>query len=215
MLFASINGEKVEARPRTVGICPLCDQTVISKCGEINVWHWAHQKDESCDSWYEPETEWHKNWKLSFGRDNCEVIISKEGRKHVADVYTQSGVVIELQNSSIQRAIVRQRKRNYDERKSWVLNGEAFKNNFEIYRARIDEDEEWVKYGRIDNSSKKKMRFRWSHYRKTWCDVQRHVFIDFGDEDLFWVKAGMGTKGGEGVYVSKQAFIKKYGGDPC
>jgi hypothetical protein len=49
MLFAIVNGAKVEAKPQSNGVCPLCERTVFSKCGEINVWHWAHHKDDSCD----------------------------------------------------------------------------------------------------------------------------------------------------------------------
>jgi len=109
MLFAIVNGEKVEATPKTTGKCTLCERTVFSKCGEVNVWHWAHHKDESCDSWYEPETEWHKNWKLTFGKDNCEIVIIKDSIRHIADIFTKENVVIELQNSPIQKPIIRKR----------------------------------------------------------------------------------------------------------
>jgi len=39
------------------------------------------------------------------------------------------------------------------------------------------------------------------------------MFIDFGEESLFMVKEGMGTTQIRGTYLSKERFIKKYGGN--
>ena len=39
MLFANVNGQKVEVKQKTNGTCPLCEQAVFSKCGATNVWH--------------------------------------------------------------------------------------------------------------------------------------------------------------------------------
>jgi competence protein CoiA len=221
MLFATVKGEKVEAKPKTTGLCPLCERTVFSKCGEINVWHWAHHKDESCDSWYEPETQWHKNWKFAFGKDNCEIIIHKDGIRHIADIFTKGNVVIELQNSPIQRPTIRKREDFYGERMIWIINGSHFKKNFSVFKSGLEEDEEYYRlhnplsshYGKIDNSWKDEFNFSWSWCRKSWRDVQRDVFIDFGDEHLFWVKEGIGTSQGKGKKITKEKFMIKYGGD--
>ena len=230
MLFAIVNGEKVEAIPKTIGTCPLCERSVFSKCGEINIWHWAHRKDESCDTWYEPETKWHKNWKLIFGKENCEIVITKDGIKHIADIFTNESVVIELQNSPIQKPIIRRRENFYGERMLWVINGMHFKHNFKINSSSFDYDFDdeiyWqpnyfhtqngtidMETGELIFSPKKEFSFSWDWCRKSWCEVERHVFIDFGDENLFWVTIGMGTSFGQGKYVSKENFIKKYGGD--
>jgi len=221
MLFATVNGEKVEAIPKTTGKCTLCERTVFSKCGEVNVWHWAHHKDESCDSWYEPETEWHKNWKLTFGKDNCEIVISKDGIRHIADIFTNENVVIELQNSPIQKPIIRRRENFYGERMIWVINGKPFKDNFRYHRSRsvqLDEDEEYyLRYNPLVSKNpqprKNEYYFSWSWCRRSWTDVQRNVFIDFGDENLFWVLEGMGTSSGKGKLISKEMFVKKYGGN--
>jgi competence CoiA-like predicted nuclease len=221
MLFAIVNGEKVEATPKTVGKCPLCESAVFSKCGEINVWHWAHNKDISCDSWYEPETEWHKNWKLTFGKNNCEIVISKDGIRHIADVFTNESVVIELQNSPIPKQIISKRENFYGERMIWVINGKPFKENFHYHRSRsvrLDEEEEYyLRYNPLANKHiqprKDEYYFTWSWYRRSWTVTQRHVFIDFGDENLFWVQDGMGTSSGTGKLISKEMFINKYGGN--
>lgn len=221
MLFATVNGEKVEAKPKTTGVCPLCEEPVFSKCGEVKVWHWAHYKDESCDSWYEPETEWHKNWKLIFGKENCEIIISKDRVRHIADILIKDNFVIELQNSPIQKSIIRKRENFYGEGMVWIINGKNFKDNFSMYRNRLEEDEEYYHrynplspyYGKVDNSYKNEFNFSWRWCHKSWSEVQRHVFIDFGDEYLFLVNNGMGTSYGKGKKVTKEKFIEKYGGD--
>lgn len=228
MLFAKVNGEKTEAKPKTNGVCPLCERTVFSKCGEINVWHWAHHKDESCDSWYEPETEWHKNWKLIFGKDYCEIIISKEGVKHIADIQTKDNIIIELQNSPIQKPIVRRRENFYGERMLWIINGKHFKQNFLIFSSQLDDSQEYywkhnyiqTEHGTIDKNTgevvsrpKKEYNFLWSWPRKSWADTQRYLFIDFGNENLFWVTKGIGSSRGSGRQISKEIFLKKYGGD--
>lgn len=221
MLFASVNGEKVEAIPKTKGVCPLCEKPVFSKCGEVNIWHWAHSKDESCDSWYEPETEWHKNWKLAFGRGNCEIVISKDGIRHIADIFTNDKVVIELQNSPIQKQVIHKRETFYGERMLWIINGKPFKENFQYHLSRsaqLDEDEEYYRrYNPLANKNlqprKDEYNFSWSWYRRSWSGTSRPVFIDFGDENLFWVKEGMGKSSGIGKLVSKESFLKKYGGN--
>ena len=224
MQYALVDNEKVEASPKSVGKCQLCDKVVFSKCGEINIWHWSHRKNESCDAWYEPETEWHRNWKSIFSKNNSEVVIQHDGIKHFADILTNSKVVIELQNSPIPKQVIRSRENFYGERMLWVLNGFPFDENITIncdkfLNSLIKTPKGWVNFrtGEIAHNSKAerelKGTFVWSWPRKSWSEVQRYVFIDFGGPDLFWVKSGMGMRYGEGQYVSKEKFIIKYGGD--
>ncbi|MBL7893856.1 MAG: hypothetical protein JNK50_01090 [Bacteroidia bacterium] len=46
---------------------------MLAKCGTINIWHWAHEAIENCDDWYEPETQWHRDWKEHFGEECSEM----------------------------------------------------------------------------------------------------------------------------------------------
>jgi len=103
----------------------------------------------------------------------------------------------------------------------WIINGKPFKDNFRYHRSRsaqLDEDEEYyMLYNPLASKHtqprKNEFNFSWSWSRRSWTDVQRNVFIDFGDENLFWVLEGMGTSHGKGKLVSKEDFINKYGGD--
>ncbi len=212
MFWANVNNEKAEPTPKAIGTCPLCNGKVHSKCGEINEWHWAHYKGENCDSWYEPESYWHLDWKMTFGKECAEQVIRKNGELHRADVLTQQNVVIELQNSPIQKGVISEREEFYGEKMLWLINGNHFKSNFRIY----DWDGSYNRWSSVHNQSKSikgKKDFEWNYARKSWAEVNRHVFIDFGAETLFWVRSGMGTKNGVGLFVTKQDFIHKYGGD--
>jgi competence CoiA-like predicted nuclease len=224
MQYALVNDEKVEATPQSTGKCQLCDKNVFSRCGEINIWHWSHYKSKICDGWHEPETEWHRNWKSIFGKENSEVVIQHDGIKHIADILTNNKVVIELQNSPIQSQVIRKREDFYGERMFWILNGSPFEENITIssdglLTSLVQTQEGWriihagQKVHNTKNEQEYKEIFIWSYPRKSWSVVQRNLFIDFGGPDLFWVKSGMGTRYGHGNYVSKKRFIEKYGGD--
>jgi len=111
--------------------CPLCEGTLIGKCGEIYVWHWQHHHDRDCDPWKEHETEWHRKWKSKFPDAWQEVIIENEGEKHIADIKTPDGIVIEFQNSSISTSTIRIRENFYQDM-IWVVNAKQFKDNFKV-----------------------------------------------------------------------------------
>lgn len=55
-----------------------------------------------------------------------------------------------------------------------------------------------------------KVDFVWEHYRRSWQECERPVFIDFGKDLLLQITAGMGKKYGKGNMVSKTKFLQKY-----
>ncbi len=66
MKYSLVDGIRLEARPGIRGVCPVCDSPTLPKCGLKRLHHWAHVSTVSCDRWWEPETEWHRNWKNKF-----------------------------------------------------------------------------------------------------------------------------------------------------
>lgn len=124
MKFALVDNERREAEPRMHGLCPVCGQPVIAKCGEYKINHWAHVARADCDKWWEAETDWHRAWKNNFAPEWQEVIMhdDKTGEKHVADVRTPDGLVIEFQHSSIKPDEQRSREAFYKEM-VWVVDG--------------------------------------------------------------------------------------------
>lgn len=124
-----INGEKITpVFSGQIAICGFCGQKVRGKCGKILIWHWQHVHNEDCDSWKEGETDWHLAWKNRFPFEWQETIIIKNEEKHIADILTDDGLVIEFQNSSITPAAIAEREKFY-RKIIWVINAESFKNN--------------------------------------------------------------------------------------
>lgn len=102
MLYANDkHGNKIKAQPGVKAICPCCESEVVSKCGQVKIWHWAHTSKRECDPWYVGESDWHLGWKSLFPPENVEVVIERNGKKHRADVLLNNGEVIEFQHSSI------------------------------------------------------------------------------------------------------------------
>jgi len=123
MKFAIVDHKKVEATKGVKGICPSCGSDVIARCGEIKVHHWAHKGIRNCDSWWENETEWHRSWKQYFPDEWQEVVhTAKDGEKHIADVKTDSGWVLEFQHSYLNPEERRSRDVFYPQL-VWVVDG--------------------------------------------------------------------------------------------
>lgn len=123
MKFAVIEGERREAQPGLLGKCPGCDNAMIAKCGPLKVWHWAHKGTLTCDRWWEPETKWHRDWKDYFPKGWQEKIqAAEDGERHIADVKTEHGVVLEFQHSFLDQNERESREAFYPNL-VWVVDG--------------------------------------------------------------------------------------------
>ncbi len=111
--------------------CPVCDAPMIAKCGErrIRAWHWAHRAAHTCDPWWENETDWHRAWKNHFPEEWQEFLQrSGSDEKHVADVKTQSGLVIEFQHSPLPQG-ERLAREIFYRNMIWVVDGRKRKRD--------------------------------------------------------------------------------------
>jgi competence protein CoiA len=134
MIYA-LNDEGKRIKPKSKGlraICPGCNEIVNSRVGEINRAHWAHKTDD-CDSWRESKmSDWHIDWQNEFPEINQEVTMRDSlGNIHRADVRLNNGLVIEIQNSPIKPAEIKQRENFYsiDGGLIWLLNGDELLSN--------------------------------------------------------------------------------------
>jgi competence CoiA-like predicted nuclease len=127
------HGERIYPYKNGRATCQLCRGTLIAHCGEIRRHHWQHfgERDVDCDSWKEPETEWHRAWKERFPKEWREIVIGN----HRADVKTPHGLVMEFQNSPISPAVIREREEFYDYM-LWVVNAAHFDENL-VFRSRV------------------------------------------------------------------------------
>ena len=101
--FALVDGSRANPLPRLQGTCCYCGEEMVAKCGQTKIWNWAHKGRSRCDPWGAPEGEWHSSWKNLFPDEWQEVvhIDAKTGERHIADVKTPKGLVIEMQHSPI------------------------------------------------------------------------------------------------------------------
>jgi competence CoiA-like predicted nuclease len=109
--------------------CPLCDNKVILRQGEINIEHFAHIK-KCDDNWHYDVSEWHSEWQNQFPKNNQEIVIEYNGEKHRADVMA-CGHVIEFQHSPITAEEFNKRNRfylSYGKKVIWIFD---FRNEFE------------------------------------------------------------------------------------
>ncbi len=122
MRFALVDEDRVEPRPGLVGKCDMCGSAMVAKCGKYVRWHWAHRPRFDCDPWHEAETDWHLMWKDAFPPDRQELVQIDEntGEKHVSDVKTPGGVVVEVQHSRISEHELRSREAFYGDM-IWIV----------------------------------------------------------------------------------------------
>ena len=97
------------ASPKTAYFCPICNQPLIQKRGEIRQHHFAHigvhgensRNYVPCtDGWHYDKTDWHIEWQKRFPVECYERVVSFGGVKHIADILLDD-TVIEFQHSNI------------------------------------------------------------------------------------------------------------------
>lgn len=192
MLYAIVESDKVEAWPGARGSCPGCRAPVIAKCGEINIWHWAHESGEDCDPWYEPESEWHLNWKGLFPSDQVEVVMAP----HRADIVTLDKRIVELQHSSLSPEEVRIREAHYGYM-AWIIDTSEFIDNLEFRRKDYYSDY---------------VRFRWKWPRKWMFSIQKLLYFDLGEADSLFLVKSLADEipcWGYGIHISKTFFCNQ------
>lgn len=182
MKFALVNGERREARNGLVGTCIGCGRPMLAKCGFVRSHHWAHKSLEQCDSWWEPETEWHRNWKNQFPEEWQEIPhISADGEKHIADVKTKEGWVLEFQHSHI-APDERKSRENFYKKIVWVVDGSRttqIKNRFLLALESGGTHRQFPELKTIFSSKLALL--------KTWAPSKSHVVFDFGSVHLWWL----------------------------
>lgn len=204
MLYAlNKHGEKIRPYIGARGRCPFCKETVIAKCGLINVDHWAHEaKSRSvCVSGeYESETEWHYTYKGLFPKHCVEVTVEKLGRLKRADIKLPNGLVLEIQHSSINAKVIRERNAFHGDI-AWLFDASGPFADGRIHYYGMDG------LGEITNFSGK---YEWIQPRKSiryaGGEENNPVFIDIGfgkilELDKVWF----------GMYQKDTEDSEKYG----
>jgi len=139
MKYAIVNNEKVEATKGAKGTCPSCGSDLIAKCGELKVNHWSHKGNRNCDPWWENETEWHRSWKGYFPKEWQEIVyFAESGEKHISDIKTKNGWVLEFQHSFLNPE-ERQSRDYFYKLLVWVVDGTRRKTDKKQFEKMFEE----------------------------------------------------------------------------
>lgn len=211
MKYAIFENERREAVSGLVGECPSCGRPMIAKCGDNRVHHWAHKGARMCDPWWENETEWHRQWKGHFPKSCQEFIHHTEtGEKHIADVRTEIGKVLEFQYSLL-RQDERQARESFYRNMVWVVCGSRRKFDkkrfFECFDAH-----------RILQGQFALVNWKGDGLLRDWGKSRVPVYFDFGDSEpddpvrfetpILWRLNPAGSNGSAYlVPVSKARFV--------
>lgn len=243
MIWAEFDGSRVLATPElrktldsqnSHAVCPGCKKAVLPKCGSIVTWHWAH-RTKDCDSWSEPESEWHINWKKAFPRPWQEVSMGN----HRADVVTPRGV-IEFQNSFLSSDEIVERETFYG-RMVWVILAKDwnleqhldwhykearkrialpdYQSTTELYSTILtpgNREAEAKRWRLVSSLQQSNPCYRWLWPRKSWFAASKTLFLDFDGDYLDQVKK---IYKGSSVYlsckrISKALFVSRVSAVP-
>ena len=94
--------------------------------------HWAHESRRNCDPWWENETAWHRDWKSHFSEECREVShTAHDGEVHRADIKTPTGIVIEVQHSTMTDK-ERESRESFYGNLIWIVDGRDFRDRFHL-----------------------------------------------------------------------------------
>lgn len=182
MRYALVDGVRQEAKLKLLGSCIGCGSPMIAKCGTKKLHHWAHRGRLECDRWWEPETEWHRDWKNHFPKDWQEVRhVTENTEVHIADVKTPRGEVLEFQYSALHPDELAARETFYGPQLAWIASGTRLKRDAEAFRKAVL---------RADPDFLADLRAWWMPIAKAPAIVQRWagsrctVFLDLGELDI-------------------------------
>jgi len=174
MKYAIHNNNRIPASKGAKGTCIACGEELVPRCGELRMHHWAHKKDSQCDPWWENETQWHRNWKNQFPEEwqEKQYIDKETGEKHIADVCTNHGLVIEFQHSHIKPEERRSREAFY-KNMIWVVDGSRLKGDISRFLDGMKELKRDVHSGMFLIEKPENL------LPKAWIDSSVPVILDF------------------------------------
>lgn len=181
MKFALVNGQRQEAQTNLSGECVACGRPMVAKCGEVRVRHWAHKGHRLCDPWWENETEWHRDWKDQFPADWQEIVhAAGDAERHIADVKTGDGWVIEFQHSYLRPDERRSRNAFYP-KLIWVVNGKRRKRDAVQFLNALNDG---LRIGPVRRAFSDECVLL-----REWAGSNAPIFLDFGGQVLWWLFA--------------------------
>lgn len=203
MKYATVNGERQEAKPSLSGECIGCGHPMIAKCGEVKIAHWAHRSKRVCDTWWENETEWHRTWKGHFPVEWQEVVHhAEDGEKHISDVKTQNGWVLEFQHSFLNPEERRARSAFYP-KLVWIVDATRRERDKTQFNKALEMGTRVLQKPAV-------LVLNQDHCAllREWGGLDVPVFFDFGEAERLWCLLPVNSDGRPYIImVSRKQFV--------
>jgi hypothetical protein len=176
MKYANFNGIKThakDAKSGAIGSDLWFEAYKVVACVGKYRQYWKYDGEKPIlPNGYEPETEWHANWKMGIIDDACEVICG-DNREHRADIKTDK-YVIEIQKSPIDGWAVMERNEFYSNltgaRLIWIVNAEKPWKDKHITMERVPNEED----GRFFI----KWKYKWKWVNDMSITTKTHLYLD-------------------------------------
>ncbi|MGE3778503.1 MAG: competence protein CoiA, partial [Pirellulaceae bacterium] len=202
MKYANVNELRQLPEPLLRGNCPSCGAVMIAKCGESRIWHWAHKGNRHCDDWWENETAWHRAWKDCFPAHWQEVVeTAPSGERHIADVKTDRGWVLEIQHSYLRPEERRSRDAFY-QKLIWIVDARRRKRDLEQLNAA------WMNGRPVGgNQTLRKVPTDNCVLLREWVQSESAVFFDTGDAETVVWRLAKSSDGGSFVALFSRPML--------
>jgi hypothetical protein len=141
---------------------------------------------------WERETQWHRDWKNLFPVDWQEIVHKDlTGEKHIADIKTPHGLVVEFQHSHITTK-ERDSRETFYEHMIWVVDGTRRKTDLEKFNTGA----QYFKRSKMNNVYF--VPYPEEVLSKDWLGGREIVILDFNGESkdpiqklfMFWRPGG-------------------------
>jgi len=200
MLYAKKDNDRIKATPKDTANCPYCESKVIAKCGNINIWHWAHKvKSDSC--LYKDMSQWHMQHQLMAENEGWK--IEQHTGYRIADCI--KGInVIELQKSSISDQEILNRNINYDAFRynvHWVFDYTEKINNMRF--TKVDNI-----YKFKQNWAKKSIIILFNYIDNNHKAIWGNVFFNIGDDEYIKVEKLYDSGNGYGKLMNFDSVLR-------
>lgn len=224
MLIAVQNQKRIKAYKGAENCsCPICNQEVVAKCGELMIWHFAHKTNDNNCIFGKGKGNWHYLWQNKFPIDCVEY----KKDNHIADIFIKE-TAIELQESPISLEEIKERNLSWGDNTIWIVS--ADKPGFEEQMVNDINTGEHSNniydnlYGLSFNS--KNTKWYWRYPKKALLFGCKNLYFDLGEysqrllhiltveSDLFVGRSHLEydrtVYHGLAEWVKKEDFLKKF-----
>lgn len=213
--YALVDGVRTDikdAQSGDIGECEVCHGQLRARKGDVRVPHWAHVSREVCDAWHEAKGEWHIKWQDAFPENWRECLMEKEQERHIADIKTEHGLVIEFQHSPMNREEQEKREKFYGNM-IWVVDGTRLKSDKTRFIKNANVEIKAVYVDKRRSELQTQFRFVCNVKRvfpRAWLNCSVPVLFDYGEPVLWCLLPGRIDNGySVAIPVSGAAFFKQ------